>query len=823
VTGPLTRVPPAEAISREEVRAFRKRAIANGYRLVRVRSGLKAPLPREWQDGDRPEFLLNARPDALNTGLVLGGLRCVDIDVDDPQLISEIRELARLHLPPGALLRCRANSPRVAMLYRAAEGQPCKRVAAGLKDKVEVLGAGQQVVVHGLHPSGAALTWSDGRGPDTVSVSDIPAVSEDQITAFLEACAPLLGATTTSGASVRGASTAQPPVDVPDAFKVVPDHLKGQKATNELSRPPLTEAEFDALLAKIPSAGLGWDEWNNVGIEIYASCKGADYGLDAWERWLKTDPVYATQATGCEDAWKRFHNSPPTRTGAGALINKARSILAGSVGVPAAPQQSSVAHTTATSQLGVTPLATGSVWDGMDDTSLSNIPPREWLYGIDLVRGKVTVVASPGGVGKSSLVLGMMVALVTEKTLLGETIWDANHKAIYLNGEDDQKEMRRRLAAFCSKHNIAEQDYHGKLLIAGNDKWQAQCLQLLRIERQTSHLNEDGFAHLESLLAPGGVSALVIDPLVKFIVGNVNDKAAMGQVVGKLAELAAKYHCAIVIVHHTKKGSDLDNQEAVSGAAAIVNLSRRTIATIPMSLAEANEVGVLPSERGRYFRVVATKTNMSPPSAHAGTNWYELCEVSLNNGNSIYKRGDKVQAVVRAALSPAQRQQLTMEDKIIRRAILDVVDKGKAIGGQSHPYSPNVTGANNHRAILDDAMVAISQATPHHQWHPGDLQAVVSRSIKRMLAEGWLLDELIEKGRFRGCRGLKVDWPRTLWPDRGDGAAGGEDDQDMADETAGDCPGQLRNEVSNDCPIAQAVGVGQCAPFRGHCPTAPPH
>src|SRR5437867_2787715 len=104
----------------------------------------------------------------------------------------------------------------------------------------------------------------------------------------------------------------------------------------------------------------------------------------------------------------------------------------------------------------------------------------------------------------------------------------------------------------------------------------------------------------------------------------------------------------------------------------------------------------------------------------------------------------------------------------------------------SSDWTPLLTG-------LSPARMAASLAapTPHHQWPLADLQAVVSRSIDRMLADGWLLNEEIRKGRFRKSRALKVDWPRTLWPDKGDGSAGAEDNQDMADETAEDCPGQL--------------------------------
>jgi hypothetical protein len=257
------------------------------------------------------------------------------------------------------------------------------------------------------------------------------------------------------------AAIARAPTTVPAGFETVPDHLKGQKVTNELSRPPLTEAELDALLAKIPSAGHKWYEWNNVGLEIYEACKGADYGFDAWDRWSKTDPAYAAKATGCADAWKRFHSSPPTRTGAGALVNKARAAGGNSVGpTPVSLPSQGVVNLTGAGP--VTPWVTSSILAGAEKISYSNIPTREWLYGVDLVRGEVTVVASPGGVGKSALVIGMVMSLAFEKDLLGETIWDTDHKVLYINGEDPHDEVRRRTTAFGLHHKIPEKDMQGK-------------------------------------------------------------------------------------------------------------------------------------------------------------------------------------------------------------------------------------------------------------------------------------------------------------------------------------------------------------------------
>ena len=38
--------------------------------------------------------------------------------------------------------------------------------------------------------------------------------------------------------------------------------------------------------------------------------------------------------------------------------------------------------------------------------SFSNIPHRRWLYGVDLVRGDITLIGSPGRAGKTSLRAG---------------------------------------------------------------------------------------------------------------------------------------------------------------------------------------------------------------------------------------------------------------------------------------------------------------------------------------------------------------------------------------------------------------------------------
>jgi RecA-family ATPase len=83
----------------------------------------------------------------------------------------------------------------------------------------------------------------------------------------------------------------------------------------------------------------------------------------------------------------------------------------------------------------------------------------------------------------------------------------------------------------------------------------------LRTEKGNSVLDHDGVAHLESLLSEVRPAVLVLDPLVVFCGGgNLNDNAAMSLVLRALKRLANRFDCAILILHHTRKGGDLGKQ-----------------------------------------------------------------------------------------------------------------------------------------------------------------------------------------------------------------------------------------------------------------------
>jgi AAA domain/RepB DNA-primase from phage plasmid/Primase C terminal 2 (PriCT-2) len=433
------------------------------------------------------------------------------------------------------------------------------------------------------------------------------------------------------------------------------------------------------------------------------------------------------------------------------------------------------------------------------NVSFKSIPHRRWLYGVDLVRGEITLLAAPGGVGKSSLAIGMSTSAAIGRRLLDEKIWSEGLKVFYVNAEDSGIEMRRRIWAFCLNHGVAEQEL-GRLLVAGADDWRVQKLSFLRTDKGASVLDDNGIAFLESLLEQLKPDAVVLDPLVALCGGgNLNDNAAMALVMRALKRLATKFDCAFLILHHTRKGGDLSSAEAIGGASAIVNLSRRALMAVPMTVEEAPRLGLLPSERSAYFKITASKSNLAPRSDDGA--WYKLCSITLPNSEPpTYPSGDGVQAVKRVSLPLVMNAAESADQQKILRAILDVVGRGKVVGGEIVPYSPTVTGAKNERALIDDAMAAVQAATAPRTWLDADLRAATTRAIASLKSAGALVEEEIKGGRFRRGRGLKVARPQRPCADEKSDCAPGDANTIAAEAGPPNTGlgGQLVNGVVND-------------------------
>ena len=306
----------------------------------------KRPVGLRWQERARqtpPEAaIVPPSSESANTGILSDGLRAVDVDIDDPATAAAVRALAESMLG-AAPVRTRANSSRCLLVYRAAEGEPGKRSVTGTLGKVETLGRGQQFAALGFHPSGAALEWPRGR-PDSV---DLPAVTEVQIGAFLDAAGAVIGAERKqpelAAAAERGVSGGVP-------------SKHGQAADPE---------DVAAAVAAVPNDGpADWDEWSRVGMAVWAATRGSAAGMTLFDGWSAKNPAHDPAAVA--ERWAHWHRSPPAELGAGTLFHLARQAVPGWRKPGAAP--------TGGSEFAAAPvpLAVADNWYGRCQTNRSN-------------------------------------------------------------------------------------------------------------------------------------------------------------------------------------------------------------------------------------------------------------------------------------------------------------------------------------------------------------------------------------------------------------------------------------------------------------------
>jgi Protein of unknown function (DUF3987)/Primase C terminal 2 (PriCT-2)/Bifunctional DNA primase/polymerase, N-terminal len=319
------------------IHTIRKAAWRNGYRPVpilnpdtREKGAGKRPAGSgqhwsHWEQDARqdPPYAVSSHPIACatNTGILCDGLQAVDIDVDDADLADAVDRLC-VEMLGDAPMRYREDSTRRLRLYRAANGEPShvevvedEAVANAANRKphgVEVLGRGSQFLAVGFHPDGAFLDWHDGRDPTTVSLADLPAITEAQVAEFLTIVGDLIGAKP----SRQNRQNRQNP-------SVVGQDGDGDGGFGGFGVPDQNAAVADvqAALAIIAGDGGSYKVWIRVGMAIFAATDGSPDGLAAFDLWSRKSPRYDAEAVA--KAWRTFR---PNSLTFGTLVHMAREV-----------------------------------------------------------------------------------------------------------------------------------------------------------------------------------------------------------------------------------------------------------------------------------------------------------------------------------------------------------------------------------------------------------------------------------------------------------------------------------------------------------------
>mgnify|MGYP000875857591 CR=1 FL=1 len=271
----------------------------NGYEVIPIIPGEKRPYGKKWQTYDGSEEgvsdWLKAGKGDHGIGIKSRHTPAVDIDVLDPAVVKEIREMVFAILGEG--MQRIGLPPKELLVYQTDEPFPKVDTGFWLDNKgrtvkVEILGDGQQFVAAHIHPdTGKPYQWLNGRSVLKTPRDDLPIIRQDHAKAIREAAIEIFlghGWTKKPGNVTRMDASGYDP---DDPFAAV-------RQKTDISDSKL----FDRLML-VPSSEE-YDMWFHVGMALYHQYDGEQYGLDLWHQWSATADNYDAEAL--DKKWPTF-------------------------------------------------------------------------------------------------------------------------------------------------------------------------------------------------------------------------------------------------------------------------------------------------------------------------------------------------------------------------------------------------------------------------------------------------------------------------------------------------------------------------------------
>lgn len=288
------------------------------------------------------------------------------------------------------------------------------------------------------------------------------------------------------------------------------------------------------------------------------------------------------------------------------------------------------------------------------------IPPREWLYGNHLIRKYLSITASPGGMGKSSVVVADALAMTSGVQIFRDYgFHEEEPLTVWLwNLEDPQEETTRRVVAAAKHYGIKPEKFVSRLF---TDTGREQVLKLAGMIKGDVLIDEAVFEELHDIIVENGIDVVIIDPFVSAHSVNENDNSAIDPIVKRLGKLAGDTNIAIEIIHHVRKASQgvkvVADVNDIRGGGAIVGAVRSARLLTPMDEETAELCNLTPDEAADYFNIFTGKNNMSRMGRDF--HWRRRVSVCLNNQTET-RKADNVAVIEYYALPDAAANHLDM-------------------------------------------------------------------------------------------------------------------------------------------------------------------
>ena len=226
-------------------------------------------------------------------GIACGKVIGVDIDILNEEKAEKVHQLATEYLGQSDAVRF-GRAPKRLLVYRANEAIQSRKLT-----QLEILSYGKQFVAYGVHPdTQRPYGWPHDNLAD-IDIGQLPAVRQADVDAFLHAAAQLVD----TGSSLFDSGHQDTPATSGDLIG--------------------TEEAIGEAVEWIPNDDFThWEDWNQLGMAIWAGTQGSDVGLQIFDAWSAKSAKYDQHTT--HQRWHHYASSPPTRIGAGSIYQIAQ-------------------------------------------------------------------------------------------------------------------------------------------------------------------------------------------------------------------------------------------------------------------------------------------------------------------------------------------------------------------------------------------------------------------------------------------------------------------------------------------------------------------
>jgi len=267
---------------------------------------------------------------------------------------------------------------------------------------------------------------------------------------------------------------------------------------------------------------------------------------------------------------------------------------------------------------------------------MKDLKPREWIIEHQLLRGRVSCTFAPGGTGKSMFNLSLGISITANIPMMGFDICEPCN-VLLINNEDDDSEIKRRVAGTLISQNIKPADINGKFHYYsgyGNPLMVAEKLQ------DGTTIQAPNVEALKKFIIDNKIGVLFVDPFISTHAADENNNRDIDKVIGIYKQIAYETRCAISLTHHTRKLGGAIDAEAHAGdpdigrgAASLKDASRCVVTLTRMGNISAKKLEYTPGNQARHIRADIGKNNYGAPDTEAF--WFKMMTVEIPNGDEV--------------------------------------------------------------------------------------------------------------------------------------------------------------------------------------------